>query len=285
MDDWRKLPESKGGGLPRTSIAFPVLFLVALSLLAGCQHRVRIDTDPAGVRVSDLQRGSIGTTGSSPFEFVVDQGASLDLTFEKEGYVPQKRLLRDIRHDQQIFVELYRRGTVLAVVTQPPGAEVEFYDGEGRPLRFHNAADPGVDRNFANQRYLIPEGIRELDVELRKPGFETIRQRVALFQGRENRFSFELEEKFSHFSIHTVPGGARVTEKYLNYLGTTPIDGYEMPLSRMRHLYANRSLRDVRSVDLELEISKEGYRTERRVHRVDLYETNPTLEVHLEPIE
>ncbi len=250
---------------------------------AGCQHQVRIDSDPAGVRVTELKQGYLGTTGSRPLDVTVKDGASLDLTFEKSGYDPLKRSLQNISHDRQLFVELYRRGTVLAVVTNPPGAELEFFDEEGKPMRFRNTVDPTSVQQFAKQRFLVPSGVGKVEVEIRKPGFETLRETLPLFEGQENRFSFVLEEKFSTFSIRTEPTGARVTEKYFNYLGTTPIDGFELSLSRMRHVFPNRSLRDIRSVDLELEISKRGYETVRTVHRVFLHEPNEPLVVRLQP--
>lgn len=260
-------------------LCYMLAALLALSL-SSCTHMVSIQSVPEGARVSDPVRGDLGTTSARPIVVRnVASGSRLDLYVSKNGYEPQVITLNNIRGNHDVLAILRDPATKLWIGSVPPGARVAFYDIQNQrlPIRStsftHNAGD------FANQTYLLPRDLTQLIVTLDKPGYETLRRRIRVQPGKENRQSFTLTPRHTLISIETEPNGAEVFERRLNILGTTPIHDLNLSYERLRRLHADPK----HTLNLILTISKHGYRSAEIIHRINLFQTNPLLSVELEP--
>lgn len=263
-------------GLPRATLAAVSL------LLAGCSHLVQIRTDPSDVTVTDIKRGRLGvTTGRRPIEVSVSSGESLDLTFSKDGYEERVISIPRIENDRTLFVELWNFATTLEVRSQPAGAGLKVLDPTGKPIKFVNPSDPAAIQSHTNQKYLMPAGVTDIELVIEKPGYKSRVERVRLKQRQNNVFSYELERLYASISIITQPEGVAVTEKYFNYIGTTPILSYEISAEKMATIFPNISLRNVTTANLELTLRKAGYETMEIVCPVKLNEPNDPLRIEM----
>jgi hypothetical protein len=278
---------SKGATKMKSSAkqnAICILLMVLMLFVTSCAHKVRIQSIPTGARVTDTARGYLGTTSDRPILIKdIPTGSHLDLYFDKPDYEPKVIALHNIRADQNILVELAYAPTVLWVGSIPAGAHVAFRDERGQSITFRNLSDLNNIGDFSNQRYAIPNNIRNLTLVLEKPGYHRIERKIGVTPGRENRQSYILTPRSATITIRTVPEGAEVYERRLNLLGTTPIENLKLSYEHLKRLHHNPQSEELRSVNLLLTIRKASYVTVEHIMPASLYDENPALTIELRP--
>jgi len=268
--------------------------LLALLLITSCAslkysntYKIVIKSDPSGAMVTDINQGVIGTTDFTYFieEELTSKGfddQSLSLVISKPGYESKQHDLINIRHDQTVMVKLQTAHTYLNVRSSPAGAQMKLFDMNGDPLEVNSKSKLSKQNLYANTRVSLPSDVTSIGVELNHKGYMPLREEMVIEPGKENSFSFQLNEIISNLKIDTEPSGVAIYEKSLGYLGRTPLD-LELKLEQLSRLTQLRDALETSSVNLHLRAEMAGYKKEELTQKFFIYKKNPVTYIVLKP--
>lgn len=269
-------------------IAYLVICAI-LSLTVGCTntYKIHLKSDPPGATVSDINQGVIGKTD---FTYSVEQTLtaqgvqeqSLSLTFSKEGYESKQHDLINIRNNQTVMVKLQTSYTYLNVRSTPTGAQMKLFDMNGDPLEVETTSKLAKKVLFANNRIPLPADTTNLGIELTQKGYKPLREEIVIEPGKENTFSFQMEEITTNLKIDTEPTGVAIYEKSLGFLGRTPLD-LELKWDQLTRLTQQLDAQETSSVNLHLTAKKVGHEDEELTQKFFIYKKNPVTYMVLEP--
>lgn len=264
---------------PHSLCKFIFIFLV-LTLLPGCfqTHQILVKSDPPGATVTDLEKGHLGKT---PLTVDVKSEDSLHLTFTKKGYAEEKFSTLNIKKSKTVMVALYERPTYLFVESHPASARLSVTDAAtGYAVSLENPSKILSDIVYANVKQKLPPGISMINIALEKEGYHKVTKTVVVEAHRVNKFTFQMKQITTNLRLISSPSGAEVFERYLGFLGPTPLD-IDFTWEKLKNLSRNLNTDRITDIPLHLTVKKAGYVDKSFVKNLRVYEYNPIEEIVL----
>jgi len=264
-----------------TFILLPILCF----LIAACstQYTITIKSDPRDVLVTDMSRGMLGNTDLETIVVKEFNGnhPTLNLTFSKPGYVEEKKDFLKIKNNQTIMVTLHSAPTYIYVESIPPSATIKIFNTAGEQLQFSDSSKISKEKYFANSRLKVSSKLNKVQLELKHLGYKTLNKEITIEPHKENRFSFQMEKISQVLRIASDPNGAEVHERTLGFLGRTPLNR-SLNWDQLIRLSQQYDAMNTSSVNFQLQIKKQHYKSKELIREFSLYDTNPIIRVNLQ---
>ncbi len=253
-------------------MALAVALALAAIPVSARNTEVLLKSNPSGATVAELSEGYLGTTHTTA---VFKRGKVLTFVFTMEGYREQ-RVKRKLKGRwMEIGVDLDPiPGTPLEVNLKPAHARFRVLSKDGETL-FEGKSG---DINQLEDALWLAKGAPDFVVESFAPGYETYRALVRIEQHQRRTLSYVLAGQKTVLEVATDPLGARVQERSLGFLGTTPFKRSLELEDLIRRGLVLEPETDARAT-LVLTVSKKGYETAIREVVLDL--ARPSTEVRL----